>query len=558
MMPPEAPEAALLRSLEGGWAPQPGRQAEAYHSPADVVFYGGAAGGGKTDLLLGLAHTRHRHSIIYRREYVSLRGLEERARELFGGIGTFKAEEHLWRLADGRIIEFGAAKTLQDAMSFQGRPHDFIGFDEVCHFNEAQFRFLSAWLRTAHPGQRTRVVAAGNPPTDATGDWVISYWGPWLDLQHPNPAEPGELRWFATLDGRDVEVENGEPFDFKGERIKPLSRTFLPAKVEDNAYLMSTGYKAQLQSLPEPLRTQMLQGNFGIAQEDDPWQLIPTAWVIAAQERWRPEAPGPMDGLGVDVARGGRDKTVLSPRHGAWFGPQMCVPGAETPTGDAVVALIAKTVQGRPKINVDVIGVGYSVVDLASQHDLDVTPCNGAGGTQARDRTGQFGFANLRAFWWWSLREALDPANGHEVAIPPDRELRADLTAPKWRMTIRGVQVESKEDIIKRIGRSPDKGDALVYAWAPEPSPHIKYAGFLRMVEADLAAAKARGGPASGQLLGDAFRLAPPTPVGAVQGLSGASYRPNPDGTFDVSSVDAPPLIAAGFRQVELTEKAHV
>src|SRR5262245_18007169 len=71
------------------WEPQPGPQAAAYDSPADVLGYGGAAGGGKSDLILGLAVTRHRRSLILRRESVSGRGLIDRARELLGALGRF-------------------------------------------------------------------------------------------------------------------------------------------------------------------------------------------------------------------------------------------------------------------------------------------------------------------------------------------------------------------------------------------------------------------------------------------------------------------------------------
>ena len=52
------------------------------------------------------------------------------------------------------------------------------------------------------------------------------------------------------------------------------------------------------------------------------------------------------------------------------------------------------------------------------------------------------------------------------MALPPDPELKADLCAPTWKLTARGILVESKEDINARIGRSPDKGDSLVYAHA--------------------------------------------------------------------------------------------
>lgn len=79
-------------------------------------------------------------------------------------------------------------------------------------------------------------------------------------------------------------------------------------------------------------------------------------------------------------------------------------------------------------------------------------------------QSGRLTFVNQRALWWWRLREALDPSSGEDLAIPPDRELLADLCSPKWKLMTRGIQVEPKEAIVKRIGRSPDKGESLVYA----------------------------------------------------------------------------------------------
>src|SRR5262249_18377767 len=150
--------------------------------------------------------------------------------------------------------------------------------------------------------QRCRVVATGNPPTSSEGEWVIRYWAPWLDPQHHDPAAPGELRWFARVDDKDVEVEGGKPFRHKGETITPRSRTLIRGRVTDNRVLMDRGYMGVLQSQPEPLRSQMLYGDFSIGLKDDAWQVIPTAWVRAAQARWRPDGHGGalLTALGVD------------------------------------------------------------------------------------------------------------------------------------------------------------------------------------------------------------------------------------------------------------------
>src|SRR5262249_58022080 len=86
---------------------------------------------------------------------------------------------------------------------------------------------------------------------------------------HPRPAKPGEIRWYAMVDGREVEREDGQEFIHKGETIRPKSRTFIPARLLDNPYLMATGYGATLQALPEPLRSQLLYGDFSIGRPDD-------------------------------------------------------------------------------------------------------------------------------------------------------------------------------------------------------------------------------------------------------------------------------------------------
>jgi hypothetical protein len=409
----------------------PTPQAQALASPADELFYGGAAGGGKTDLLIGAALTQHKRAIIFRREFKQVKALEDRCREILGTRAGYSGQNHRWRLAGGRLLEFGACQHPGDETAYQGRPHDLKAFDEITHFLESQYRYLSTWLRTTAAGQRCRIIAAGNPPTTSDGDWVIRYWGPWLDDAHPRPARPGELRWYAALGGKDVEVEDGATFDWRGETIQPKSRTFIPSRVEDNPFLMETGYKATLQALPEPLRSQMLKGSFEAGREDDPWQVIPTDWVKAAQERWknRDKPMRPMTTLGVDPARGGRDETVLIARHDDWFGEVIARPGSETPDGPSVAALAVATLRGGACVVVDVIGIGSSVYDHLEGNGVPCMAFNGAERSNGRDRSGSLGFFNKRAEWWWRMREALDPDYGEPIALPPDSRWRARRTS---------------------------------------------------------------------------------------------------------------------------------
>lgn len=438
---------------------------KAEQSKADIVFYGGAAGGGKTDLAIGKALTQHRTSIIFRRESMQLVGIIQRLTEILGARDGYNSQTNVWEVPGlGRRIEFGSCQHLGDEIKYQGRPHSLKVFDEITHFLEAQFRFLCGWLRTTDPGEPKQILCTGNPPTTAEGDWVRKFWAPWLDTGHPNPAMPGELRWFAMLDGVDTEVDGPELIEHRGEEITPQSRTFIPSSVEDNEYLMETGYKTQLQALPEPLRSQMLQGDFAAGMDDSMWQVIPSEWVDAAMARWKPrDSKGEMDSMGVDPARGGKDETVIACRYGMWFDELKAYPGKATPDGPAVAALVVMERRNGAPVHVDVIGVGGSVYDHLKD-DIQTIPINGAEGTKERTKDGTLEFYNMRALLYWRLREALDPVNDTGIALPLDGALKADLCAPEWRPRGKKILIEDKEQIKKRIGRSPDRADAVANA----------------------------------------------------------------------------------------------
>jgi len=470
-----AAQELALRAKRWKPYPAPSPQGLAMECEADILFYGGAAGGGKTDLLLGTARYNHTRSIIFRRVSPSLQGIIDRSKEIYtqagdGTLSDYNESKSRWNLP-GCMIRFGSMQYDSDVTDHQGVPYDLYGFDEITEFSEAQFRFVTGWNRSTKEGQRCRTICTGNPPTDSDGEWVLNFWGPWLDENHPNPAAPGELRWFTTIDGKDVECPNGEPVLVHGEWVKPISRTFIPAKVQDNPALMATGYLSKLQALPEPLRSKMLYGDFKAGREDNAYQVIPSAWVEAAMARWKAaEKPTTaMTAVGVDVARGGKDKTCLAPRYNHWFDVLKTFPGSDTPDGQTTATQVLLIARDRAQAVVDVIGVGASAFDALKGNQM-VRPVayNGSSASFGTDKSGVLKFVNKRAEDHWRLREALDPASGQFIALPPDPELKADLCAPRWMARVGGIQVESKDDIKKRIGRSPDKGDALIMAASVE------------------------------------------------------------------------------------------
>lgn len=449
------------------WVPQPGPQLEAYTSPADQLLWGGSAGGGKTDLGIGLALTLHRQTLFVRREGVQLQPVIDRIAEIVGSRDGLNASLGIWRLP-GRVIRLGGVPDPDDAGKYQGAARDLLVVDEAANVLEEQVRFLLGWLRTTDPKQRCRALFCTNPPASAEGEWLIRWWAPWLDAAFPNPAKPGELRWVAMIPGEGERwVDGPEPFTHRGETIRPISRSFIPSRVSSNRYLANTDYVRQLQALPEPLRSQLLHGDFTVGRRDDEWQVIPSAWIRAAMDRWKPTAePAAVSSVGVDPSRGG-DEATIAVRRGWRFDELVTVkPDASgAVTGGTIAKKVLVVAGDVAPVHIDVIGIGASAYDHVEAFiGRRAVPVNGAASSEDKDFSGRLGFANVRAACWWKFREALAPERAAKVALPRDQRLFADLAAPRYRVTARGIQVELKEEIKKRLGRSPDRGDAVVLA----------------------------------------------------------------------------------------------
>lgn len=498
MMPEERAFAEGMIDDDGVWHPHPDNfpQQIAYECQADIIGYGGAAGGGKTDLGLGLALNKHVDCAIFRREGPQLLGIRNRLTAILGNDDGYNGRDNVWRNAGPRnvYIEFGSTPHPGDENKYQGRAKDFLLIEEAANFLASQVRFLMGWVRTTIPGQKCTTLMTFNPPTNAEGQWIIQFFAPWLDKKFPNKAKPGELRWAASLPasekypmGRDIWLDDGTPFvlvdeqpvfdfdpdDFdKEDIITPKTRTFISARVSDNPYLMGTGYMSTLQALPEPLRSQMLKGDFTAGMEDDPWQLIPSAWIELAMDRWKEQNPKPpMDALGCDVARGGKDNTILIPKHeGLWFDYPQVHPGKTTPDGPKVAGLCMGTARDGAVVQVDVIGVGASVYDcMNSIPNYPVVGVDVRHKATSMDKSGKLHFYNMRSQIGWLFRELLDPANNTGITVAPDPRLKAELLNIKWELRGIKIYIESREDIIARTGVSPDHASAIFLAAIDTP-----------------------------------------------------------------------------------------
>jgi hypothetical protein len=205
-------------------------------------------------------------------------------------------------------------------------------------------------------------------------------------------------------------------------------------------------------------------GEFHSSAEDS---TIPLPWVEAAIERWHDwnngrvaDAPHWVRTFAVDVAYGGGDLTIIAERLGSVVQALHTYNIADT--GAITMHAMAHKRSDTDRYIIDAIGVGAGVYDRMKHSDNQTLKHSGSRKSLRRDRSGEFGFTNTRSAMWWNMRELLDPTYGPKLALPPDEDLIGELIAPKWQVTAANkIQVETKDEVRKRVGRSTDKADAV-------------------------------------------------------------------------------------------------
>ncbi len=191
LLPPEA-----QRALEGHikawkkqrveWVPfpnvhdptKPSPQRVAAETEAFETLAGGAAGGGKSFLLLGLAGTQHRKSLLLRRTFPDVeRSLVEDSFKLFGDRKRYNSTHHRWtigvkRIEFGHVDKQGTPNNPGDEAGYASAAYDFIGIDQLEQFSAYVYEFLFSRARTTIKSQRVRVMATANPVGEGV-DWII-------------------------------------------------------------------------------------------------------------------------------------------------------------------------------------------------------------------------------------------------------------------------------------------------------------------------------------------------------------------------------------------------
>ena len=262
---PKAVQNVVRDKSEVIFEPNEGPQTDFLASPERDVFYGGAAGGGKSyaliaDLLRYCDNPNHR-ALVIRRTLDELTELINKSREFYPKAfpgAVFKEAKSMWQFPSGATAWFSYLDKDKDVSRYQGQSFTWIGIDEITHYPTPYvWEYLRSRLRTTDPKINVYMRCTGNP--GSVGGW-------WVKKMYIDPCEPNKP--FAATD---IETEqrlvwpDSAPPDKAG---KPLFlRKFIPARLTDNPYLMQNGeYEAMLRSLPEVERRRLLEGDWDVAE----------------------------------------------------------------------------------------------------------------------------------------------------------------------------------------------------------------------------------------------------------------------------------------------------
>lgn len=224
------------------WKPHPGPQEKFLeHFYVDEILYGGAKGGGKTDVLLWdfidneLIQKSNYRGIIFRRTFPRLTEIIDRSLKWFTGQAEYNKGERCWEWPTGAKLYFRHCQFEESKYDYQGHEYQYMGFDQLEEFTQSQYEFLKVQCRTTDPKIKVRIRATANP------------------------GNIGHL-WVKQLF-----IDNREPFVVYKNHLG-LTSMFIPAKVYDNPSLTENDptYIKRLENLPEIDRKALLHGDWDV------------------------------------------------------------------------------------------------------------------------------------------------------------------------------------------------------------------------------------------------------------------------------------------------------
>lgn len=243
---------------------------------------------------------------------------------------------------------------------------------------------------------------------------------------------------------------------------------------------------------PSDLARKKVLGEFPKVEDD---VLIPLSWIEAAQERWKQYKPthGNDMIIGGDVAGMGRDCSCEVYRQDDYVTIHKTNSGGKADHMKTAGRYIQyMRIHSGCTVSIDTIGEGAGVYSrclevcqeeggLAEEGFVSCKYSEAArdGSRDLTDMTGEYKFANMRAYLFWAVRDWLDPDKGSRAMLPPTGTLAEEATSIRWSFLSNGkIIIEPKDDIKERLGHSPDEFDALANTFHPQAIAAMEYTRF--------------------------------------------------------------------------------
>lgn len=348
-------------------------------------------------------------------------------------------------LIDEELVAFGRKPADADESSFVGihAPYVLVVLDEACGIPE------SLWIgaEAITTGPWCRILAIGNPDNSDTHFYTVS--------------QPGS-GWNA------LKISAFDTPNFTGEKVPEKVAVSLISREWAEEKKMEWGEG-------NALYNSKILGEFSVDSADT---VVRSSDVAACrvdpEARYTPADLSPIE-LGVDVG-GGSDETVIRERRGILAGREWRI-RTDRPEKIAPLVLRALRESRATSVKIDSIGVGFGVIgelrNAASRHEHNARIIGVNVASNPRDKKK---FKNLRAEMWWEIGREMSAQGLWDLSSMENADVTcAQLLWPRWFLDLQGrIQVESKDDIIKRNGRSPDNSDALLLSYFSGATPRIR------------------------------------------------------------------------------------